>query len=247
MADSDSPFKFRFPAHGTSTTGGSSSTAGSLVERWRKLNIEGIRVGISSGSTSGTAALTSPGPAISATGQVFPPTVEQGPPTEVVVGVELVRSLRKTDEGTLIQMVTPAWTKILAELATDPNALRKLNWRQLEELVAGAYQQYGWTVELTPRSNDKGRDVIATRDDIGAIRLLDQVKHYAPDHVVDAGDVREIFGVLSLDQRASKAIITTTSSFAPGVWTEFASVMPTRLELRDGSQLVEWLGRLRNK
>jgi hypothetical protein len=30
------------------------------------------------------------------------------------------------------------------------------------------------------RSSDKGRDVIVFRDDIGAIRVLDQVKRYKP-------------------------------------------------------------------
>ena len=110
--------------------------------------------------------------------------------------------------------------------------------------MAGAYREYGWTVTLTPRSGDRGRDVIAHRDDIGSIRVLDQVKRFAPGHVVGAGDVRELLGVLTLDQKASKAVLTTTTTFAPGVYTEFAPVMPTRLELRDGKALREWLGRL---
>jgi restriction system protein len=84
-------------------------------------------------------------------------------------------------------------------------------------------------VTLTPRSGDKGRDIIAFRDDVGAIRILDQVKKYAQRHVVCADEVAAMFGVLSLDQRASKAMITTTSIFAPGVYKQFAPVMPPRL------------------
>jgi restriction system protein len=50
-----------------------------------------------------------------------------------------------------------------------------------------------------------------------------------------------MWGVLDRDRKASKAIITTTSTFAPGVLKEFKDSMPSRLELRDGAQLREWL------
>jgi cytochrome c2 len=43
------------------------------------------------------------------------------------------------------------------------------------------------------------------------------------------------------------AVITTTSAFAPGVACEFASVMPLRLQLRDGKDLPKWLQRFLEK
>jgi restriction endonuclease Mrr len=46
---------------------------------------------------------------------------------------------------------------------------------------------------------------------------------------------------LDENKKASKGVITTTSDFAPGVYEEFASRTPTRLELRNGPKLVEWL------
>jgi len=39
----------------------------------------------------------------------------------------------------------------------------------------------------------------------------------------------------------SKGIVTTTSSFAPGVEDEMKPFMPNRFELKDGPRLVEWL------
>ena len=94
---------------------------------------------------------------------------------------------------------------------------------------------------MTPRSGDGGVDVIATRPDFGGIRILDQAKRYAPGNLVPANDVRAMWGVLDRHPRASKAVISTTSDFAPGVYTEFADVMQTRLQLRNGPQLQEWL------
>jgi restriction system protein len=159
----------------------------------------------------------------------------------VAVGVALVDVGDRTDEGHLIRAVTPAWIQILKALATDPEALLRLSPRQFEELLAGGYNEEGWDVTLTPRSADGGRDIIARRSDFGAIRVLDQAKLYKPGHLVDAEEVRAMWGVLDRDRRASKAVVTTTSRFAPGVYKEFADSMPTRLDLRDGEQLNRWL------
>jgi restriction system protein len=108
-------------------------------------------------------------------------------------------------------------------------------------LVAGGYEEEGWRVELTKQSGDGGVDVIATRDDIGTIRVIDQVKLYAPHRVVDAEAVRALYGVLAKDLGASKGVITTTSCFAPGIAKEFEQLIPGRIQLRDGVDLRKWL------
>ena len=131
--------------------------------------------------------------------------------------------------------------KIVEALTRDPDVFFRLHWRQFKELVAGGYEKQGFKVILTPRSNDGGRDVIATRDDIGAIRILDQVKHYKRGHLVDIDEVRAMSGVLNWDRRASKACISTTSDFARGAYKEFADAIPTRIELRNGERVKEWL------
>ncbi|MBI2360629.1 MAG: restriction endonuclease [Deltaproteobacteria bacterium] len=70
-----------------------------------------------------------------------------------------------------------------------------IDWRKLEEIIAGAYEREGWPeVVLTPRSGDRGRNVIATKPGIGSIRIIDQVKAYAPDHPVTADEVRAVLG-----------------------------------------------------
>src|SRR4029450_11755683 len=113
--------------------------------------------------------------------------------------------------------------------------LHQLNWRKVEELIAGAYVREGWPeVVLTPRSADGGRDVIASKPGIGAIRFYDQVKAYAPRLRVPANDVRALVGVLNIHPNVSKAVITTTAAFAPGIHEEMKDLIPYRLELRDG-------------
>jgi restriction system protein len=122
------------------------------------------------------------------------------------------------------------------------NAMYKLDARAWEALVAGAYRELGFDVVLTPRSGD-GRDVIATRHDVGSIRFVDQVKRYSPGHRVTAHDVQAMLGVLSSDRNVSKGIVTTTAEFAPGIEKvpRLVAFMPYRLELRSGNALLEWL------
>lgn len=153
----------------------------------------------------------------------------------------------RTAEGRLVQGIAIPWFRILKELERDPELLHRLTPRQLEELVAGAYsedgKEEGWIVELTPASGDRGRDVRVTArlPGIGEIRIIDQVKKYASRHVVPADDVRAVAGVLLRDQDVSKAVITTTSTFAPGVQSEFSAFTPTRIQLKDGPELTRWL------
>jgi hypothetical protein len=95
---------------------------------------------------------------------------------------------------------------------------------------------------LTPKRNDKGRDIIAERADWGQLRFLlfDQMKAYAPDHLVGPDEIREMAGVLHREQGATKGLITTTSGFSPGALQEAQYLFP-RLELKPRVRLLTWL------
>lgn len=173
-------------------------------------------------------------------------TLLDGAGIEIAFAAQLVDLGAPTREGRLVIAVSVVWDEILRELERNPRVLFEFSKapEKFEELVAGAYKRHGWDhVELTPRSGDRGRDVIATKVGFGAVRFLDQVKAYSPGHLVTHGEVRAMIGVLALDQNASKALITTTSDFAPGVLnsSEFRGLMPNRLELKNGDQLRAWL------
>lgn len=150
----------------------------------------------------------------------------------------------KGQDGQLIEAVTFPWFEIIKLIERDPQLIYDIDWRKWEEIIAGAYKQWGFDVILTPRSNDKGRDIIATRSGIGCIRFFDQVKAYRPGHLVTADEVRAMVGVLTLEANVSKGIITTTSHFAPGIFKDesIQRFTPYRLELKAKEQLLDWLG-----
>jgi restriction system protein len=158
---------------------------------------------------------------------------------------------KKTDEGRLIESVAIPWFDIIAILKDDPRAAYQIPAEKWEEIIAGSYRRAGFDhVILTPRSGDKGRDVIATIHGVGSVRVIDQVKAYKPDHLVTANDVRALFGVLIADgDGASKGFLTTTSDFAPRLQTDIllAPLIPSRIELINGKKLLARLQSLARK
>ena len=156
----------------------------------------------------------------------------------------------QTSEGTLIESVAVPWFEIIRLIEKDPSAIYQIDCWKWEEIIAGAYKQAGFdTVELTPRSGDKGRDVIATMNGVGSIRIFDQVKAYKPDHLVTANDVRAMVGILTGAGNVSKGIITTTSDFAPKIVEDeyIKPLIPHRIELKPKGVLIPWLQDLKGK
>ena len=149
----------------------------------------------------------------------------------------------KTKEGQLIEAVGIPWYKILDLLIRDPNELYNMDPRKFEEFIAGAWEQYGYKVILTPRSGDMGRDIIAWKDGLGSIKIFDQVKRYKITRPVTAAEVRELAGTIALDTSVSKGVITTTSTFAPNLMEDenIRKVVPYRLELKPRNLLLQWL------
>lgn len=148
-----------------------------------------------------------------------------------------------TSEAPAQVLLRTPWEAIFQEIIRDPSRLYRFTKdpRAFEEFIADTYVLDGYNVELTPRSNDGGVDIIATKSGFGAVKIFDHAKAYSTERTVSANDVRAAYGVLSMAQDASKIVITTTSDFAPGVYTEFSPFIPTRLELRHGQKLIDWL------
>jgi restriction system protein len=168
-----------------------------------------------------------------------------GPPAPVISLGAVLTFAGSIPDGRLVEAVAVPWFLIMERIRNDPDEVFRIPPETWEQLIAGAYREAGFDeVILTPRSGDHGRDVIATRNGIGSVRIYDQVKAYAPGHLVPANDVRALVG--TLHGNVSKGVFTTTSDFAPRLLEDpvLASLHPHRLELRPGSVLVPWLSEL---
>jgi HJR/Mrr/RecB family endonuclease len=130
--------------------------------------------------------------------------------------------------------------EVLRRLAAQPHLLHQMHWRDFEELIAELFARDGFTVELTPRSGDKGVDLYAARN-VGLCRLLYivQCKQWAPDRPVGPEVVLALKGALDRD-RASAGVLATTSTFAPGARAE-QRALEWRVSLHEYRDIVRWL------
>jgi restriction system protein len=170
---------------------------------------------------------------------------------ELLLQTQILKIEKNTNEGSIISAVSIPWFAIYNALERYPDLLYSFSKspEKFEEFIASSYEREGWNrVILTPRSGDGGRDVIAEKRGFGSIRILDQCKAFSKGHLVGQNDVRAIIGVLNSDSNASKAVLTTTSNFAPGVLSDskIQQFVPYRLELRDGSEVMKWLSKIRD-
>jgi restriction system protein len=141
---------------------------------------------------------------------------------ELLLQSEIIEFGEKMDQGSIIRVSLVPWLEIRVAIKRDPSILFFFanHPRKFEEFLAATYDKAGWDeVILTPRSNDGGRDVIATKKGYCSIRILDQAKAYSPNHLVTHDDVRSMLGVLQVDSNSSKGVITTTSDFQPTIKT----------------------------
>lgn len=151
---------------------------------------------------------------------------------------------KSVPDGQIIRLIDPIYSQLIEEIKNDPQIIYQIDPRKWEEIIAAAYDKAGFDeVILTPRSGDYGRDVIAIKKGFGSVKFIEQVKAYNPGHVVKADEVRALLGVLQAEQDASKAIFSTTSTFAPKIEEDklIKPFLPYRLELIDKGKLLKRL------
>lgn len=118
--------------------------------------------------------------------------------------------------------------------------LLSLTPRQFEELVAEIWSRFGFEVELTARTRDGGRDIVAVRKSVEAnYRHLIECKRYDPRRKICVDVVRALYGVKE-DERATKAILATTSTFTADA-KRFLDKHVWELDGRDYMGILGWL------
>ncbi len=135
------------------------------------------------------------------------------------------------------------WGPIIAHLAMHPYELRTMDPREFEELVAELLIREGMGVHLTPRSNDGGRDVIASCETaVGRHLYVVECKRYAENRPVAVSWIRALYGIVE-EARATAGILVTTSRFTKPA-LQWAEDLKYRLSLRDYEHLANWLRKI---
>jgi hypothetical protein len=143
--------------------------------------------------------------------------------------------------STLLEMHYFVTDELITKLAAHPDSLYQLEPRAFEELIARVFEIYGFTVEVTSRTRDSGRDVIAISHDAARVKYLIECKKYARTNKVGISLVQRLHGVLHGD-RGTRAILATTSTFTRPA-REYMSREHVKLEFegKDFNGVHNWL------
>ena len=143
------------------------------------------------------------------------------------------------DQTPLIEVVSFVDRALIERLRKQPDDLRTINRRLFEELVAELFNGFGYEVELTKRTRDGGKDIVAVRRREVETRFLIECKRPDPGNPVGVSTVRELYGVKT-DDGASKAILATTSYLSPDARL-FIEKHRWELEAREYEAIQEWI------
>lgn len=130
---------------------------------------------------------------------------------------------------------------LIARLQEFPEDMRTMDRRRFEHLIAELFSGFGYEVELTKRTRDGGKDIVAIKRAELDLRFLIECKRPDPGNPIGVSTVRELYGVKA-DDEASKAILVTTTYFTPDA-KAFSDRHKWELELRDYDAIREWISR----
>ncbi|MEI7178143.1 restriction endonuclease [Pectobacterium carotovorum] len=100
--------------------------------------------------------------------------------------------------------------KFIEAVANNPRALDNLEWRDLERLLAEAFEGIGFTVTLTPPSKDGGKDIILKYEVSGEKKsYIVEVKHWRAGGKVGANDVVSFLNVIVNEKHNAGVFIST--------------------------------------
>jgi hypothetical protein len=139
----------------------------------------------------------------------------------------------------ILQVVNSVDKKLVEYFLKNPKELFTLHPRKFEELIAEIFMGFNYNVELTKRSRDGGRDLIAIKRNEVEVKYLIECKRYNQGNKVSVGTIRSLYGVRE-HFRATKAILATTSFFTRDA-SLFFEDHRWELEPRDYNGIMEWL------
>lgn len=133
--------------------------------------------------------------------------------------------------------------RIILDIAERYEEVFSINSREFEMIVERLYQGYGFKTELTPRTRDGGKDIIARKyfeSPLPFVRYI-ECKQFTPPHTVGEPIIRGLHGVLA-DGRINQAVLVTSSYFTQDA-IEYTKRQGTLIELVDGERLKKMIQR----
>jgi hypothetical protein len=149
------------------------------------------------------------------------------------------------DRKTIIDVSDRVGRAMIDYFAKHPDEMRRMDRRKFEEMVAELFVGFGYAVELTAKTRDGGRDVIAIKRAEVNVKYLIECKRPNAGGYVGVRPVRELYGVKA-HEGATKAILATTAYFSQDALLFFEEHQ-WELEPRAYDGILDWIAEYRKQ
>jgi len=138
-----------------------------------------------------------------------------------------------------VQLLIRAISHEFAQLvASDPETLDHLEWRDLERMMARVMEGLGFQTTLTPPSKDGGKDIIVVcQAEKGEESYIMELKHWRTGKRVGKQSVTDFMHVIVVEKR-SGGLFLSTSGYAADAFEGIAEINRRALRLGGRSKVV---------
>lgn len=161
------------------------------------------------------------------------------------LGEPCIEHLREIYSAEDLLLFYESIQELVTALKMSPVLVRDITAREFEEVVTEIFRAKGFEVDLTQRTADGGKDIIAIHTDSLGIRnkYFIECKRYAEDNKIGVALVRALQGVKNTKDGPNKTILVTTSTFTSGAkrFVEHEASSKWDVTLADYDVLVGWL------
>lgn len=157
---------------------------------------------------------------------------------------EYIEELYSYSDNEFEQLSNPI-QELIIYLRNNPEYMREITPRDFEEVIAEIFKDKGFVVDLTMRTRDGGKDIIAIhKNELGIeTKFFIECKRYAENNKVGVDVIRALHGVKNTLNGPNKTILVTTSSFTPDARNFVANELTSTwdMSLIDYQGIVSWL------
>lgn len=122
--------------------------------------------------------------------------------------IEVDSNIDRLEVNQILRVVSRRFAQLIAE---DARNLDKLEWRNLEMLLAEVFEGLGFSVELTPGSKDQGKDIILECYISGNKHTyIVEVKHWRAGNRVGQSALKDFLNVIVREGRRGGLFLSTS-------------------------------------
>lgn len=137
--------------------------------------------------------------------------------------------------------------KLVKIILGNPEELEKIEWRQMERLIADILDEIGYKVELTSGSNDGGKDIIfRCKNTHNNKSYIIEIKHWASRQKVGYSYIRKFLNVIINEER-EKGLFLSTYGFCDNAFETFTEFEMEKLEYAEKEKIIKLCGMYRKK